>query len=69
VSARRRLSLEIEPDSDPLVGALRDEHGESIAFSGWLGLANAIDRALRVAPAAADGAEPTADADDTSSCS
>ena len=50
MSIRRRLSLEVEPDTDPPVGSLHDERGEAIAFSGWLGLASALDRALRPAP-------------------
>ena len=50
MSIRRRLSLEVEPDTDPPVGSLRDERGEAIPFNGWLGLASALDRALRAAP-------------------
>jgi hypothetical protein len=57
VSIRRRLSLEVEPDTEPPVGSLRDERGEAIAFSGWLGLASALDRALRAAPSGAGGGE------------
>ena len=50
MSIRRRLSLEVELDTDPPVGSLRDERGEAIPFNGWLGLASALDRALRAAP-------------------
>lgn len=43
---RRRLSLDVEVDSDPPVGAVSDEEGRSIGFTGWLGLATALNRVL-----------------------
>ena len=46
VPDRRHLSLELERDTDPPVGSLSDEHGTSISFTGWLGLASALDRVL-----------------------
>ena len=54
---RRRLSLEVEPDTNPPVGSLRAERGEAIPFNGWLGLASALDRALRAAPGGTAGGE------------
>jgi hypothetical protein len=50
VPDRLQLSLEIDRDADPPVGSLSDEHGTSISFTGWLGLASALDRALHQSP-------------------
>jgi hypothetical protein len=46
VPDRRHLLLEVEPDADPPVGSLSDEQGTSIGFTGWLGLASALNRVL-----------------------
>lgn len=45
---RVRLTLEIERGSDPIVGRVRDLCGRSVEFSGWLGLASALEGALTV---------------------
>jgi hypothetical protein len=50
-----RLTLDIEAAAGTIVGSVSDEHGASVEFGGWLGLAGALDRLLRddeAAPAA-----------------
>jgi len=39
----RSLVLEIDPSNDPVSGWLSDEHGTRRSFSGWLGLAGALE--------------------------
>jgi hypothetical protein len=52
--ARRRLALELDATTSQLRGELRDEHGHARTFSGWLGLAAALEQTLgEGAPAAA----------------
>ena len=34
-----RLSLEVEPDSEPIKGSLAPEQGQRTAFEGWMELA------------------------------
>ena len=41
------LRLEIEPGSDPIRGKLRLTSGTARPFGGWVGLAAAIDWAIR----------------------
>jgi hypothetical protein len=42
------ILLHVEIDAEePISGRLRPEHGSATAFAGWLGLAGAIERALR----------------------
>ncbi len=38
-----RLVVELEHDGDGIAGRVRDPAGASIDFSGWLGLAAAIE--------------------------
>jgi hypothetical protein len=47
---RMRLMLELEVGSDPIVGSLQsgDKHAE---FSGWVGLATALEEAMRTTAA------------------
>jgi hypothetical protein len=47
-AGRIQLMLELEAGSDPIIGRLRHAggHGESVEFSGWIGLAGALQRAL-----------------------
>lgn len=48
------LRLELEIDAEPIAGRLRLEGGAPRSFSGWLGLAAALEDALdagRQAPA------------------
>jgi hypothetical protein len=56
---RRSLTLEIEPDEthrDSIAGRLSDEAGVRTEFTGWIGLAAAIDDALHApAPRAGRG--------------
>jgi hypothetical protein len=45
--ARRRLALELDATTpSQLRGELRDEHGDARAFTGWLGLAAALEQML-----------------------
>jgi hypothetical protein len=41
----RKVTLEIDPRSDPIGGRLEDEHGTR-PFSGWLELAAALQAVL-----------------------
>jgi hypothetical protein len=41
-----RFILEVDPDSEPIVGCLRDAEGRSFEFTGWLGFSSALGRAL-----------------------
>lgn len=59
-----RLSLEVEPDSEPIKGSLAPEHGQRRTFQGWMELAAAL-QALTEAPMALPhpAARPLADGD------
>jgi hypothetical protein len=46
----REYTLELDIDADPITGRLRNGSGEACAFTGWLGLASALERQL-AAPA------------------
>ena len=48
VPNRRRFTLEVEVHTDPPVGSLCNEQGTSIAFTGWLGLASALERFIAI---------------------
>lgn len=54
---RVQLTLAIDPASDPITGALGDDRGESVEFSGWLGFASALEELLS-APRPAAAAPP-----------
>jgi hypothetical protein len=41
-----RFILEVDPDSESIVGCLRDAEGRSFEFTGWLGFSSALGRAL-----------------------
>ncbi len=47
MSSPRRLTLRLDLDlvSDPIEGELWEPTGQCHAFSGWLGLADALERA------------------------
>jgi hypothetical protein len=63
---RRRLILEVEDGSDPIVGCVRDEQAASFDFSGWLGFASALQEALTAtvdSPSAVPSASPLSDAE------
>ncbi|MGH2870581.1 MAG: hypothetical protein ACRDNK_23810 [Solirubrobacteraceae bacterium] len=45
---RLRVMLELEVGADPIVGSL-EAHGRRLDFSGWVGLATALARAIRTA--------------------
>ena len=42
----RTVTLEIDSTSDPIRGVARDELGAERPFSGWIGLAAALEQAL-----------------------
>lgn len=42
----RTVTLEVDPDSDPIRGIARDELGVERPFRGWLGLAAVLEQAL-----------------------
>ena len=42
----RRLSLNLDATTSQLRGELRDEDGGARAFTGWLGLAAALEQTL-----------------------
>lgn len=46
-----RLTLELEPDADPIAGVIRDDTGSSHPFVGWLGLAVALQECFEAAAA------------------
>jgi hypothetical protein len=56
----RRVTVDIEPGSDPIRGHIEDEEG-SRAFEGWLQLARALEQASALSadepeiPASGDG--------------
>jgi hypothetical protein len=41
----RRLSIELQRDSEPITGRIADPAGRSERFSGWLELIAALERA------------------------
>jgi len=62
-SETREITLEVEPDSDPICGRLRHDGGTH-TFCGWLELADALRIALHAAPDRG-GASPTPASADT----
>ena len=42
----RRLTIEVSGGDATITGRLIDEEGASLPFSGWLGLASGLERAL-----------------------
>lgn len=56
---RIEITLEIEPESDPIVGLLRDGRGERHEFRGWVQLMAAVDgaRSPEVAARSREGEE------------
>jgi hypothetical protein len=49
-----RASVELELEPDGVRGVLRAEHTPDLPFSGWLGLAVAVDQCRRAAVAEVD---------------
>jgi hypothetical protein len=49
-----RASVELELEPDGVHGVLRAEHTPDLPFSGWLGLAVAVDQCRRAALGDAD---------------
>ncbi len=43
--ARRRYTLELDTEQEPIAGSLTDEEGTNTPFTGWLGLARLLERA------------------------
>lgn len=44
---RKRFILELDHNSEPIVGSLCDAEGRSFEFTGWLGFSSALGRALQ----------------------
>jgi hypothetical protein len=40
------MTLELDVGADPIAGTLRDRRGHSVEFSGWLGLAAALEEVV-----------------------
>jgi hypothetical protein len=61
---RLRLMLELELGSDPIAGSLQsgDKHSE---FSGWVGLATALEEAMRTTAARGENRSVLTDAQST----
>lgn len=51
----RNLTLRIEEREESIQGSLGDEAGASREFSGWLGLARALELTLAQRPGSPDG--------------
>jgi hypothetical protein len=51
---RLRVTLELDIGSEPIAGSLH-AHGSCLTFSGWLGLAAALEQAIS---SAGDGGQP-----------
>jgi hypothetical protein len=45
--ARRRYTLELDAEQEPIAGSLTDEDGTNASFTGWLGLARLLERARK----------------------
>jgi hypothetical protein len=45
--AKRRYTLELDAEQEPIAGSLTDEDGTNTPFNGWLGLARLLERARR----------------------
>jgi hypothetical protein len=45
--AKRRYTLELDTEQEPIGGSLTDEDGTNTSFSGWLGLARLLERARK----------------------
>jgi hypothetical protein len=44
------LTLDLDPESDPISGELSDERGARYAFTGWLGFVSALGKAMGPEP-------------------
>ena len=49
-AALRTLTLQVDPAANPIAGAVRDERGTNRTFSGWIGLAAALEHAINAVP-------------------
>jgi hypothetical protein len=49
------VTLELDATSTPIRGVARDEHGAQRPFTGWVGLATVLERALELGASAAAG--------------
>ena len=54
-TGKPRFSLELDPEQEPIAGSLTDEDGTTASFTGWLGLARLVERALRRTRGEPDG--------------
>lgn len=65
MSSPRRLSLRLDLDlgCDPIEGELWEPTGPSLPFTGWLGLADALERATERERQAIPHENPTKESD------
>lgn len=54
----RRLTLDLQPGSEPIEGRISEEGAESRPFVGWLALATALQQAMRLDPRTASDDRP-----------
>ena len=47
---RIQLQLEIETETEPITGLLRDPDGQTREFRGWLGLTSALEELAKAIP-------------------
>jgi hypothetical protein len=52
---RLRFQLEVEGDRNPIEGRLTDEHGHTVAFTGWLEFITVLETRLSGAVRAPGG--------------
>jgi len=55
MAPQTQVTLDLEVGAEPIAGRLSDAGGTTIAFTGWLELAAALERALRAQAPAAEG--------------
>ena len=50
VTEVRQFTLALEVGTEPIAGQLSERDGEPVPFAGWLELAAALERAVRLEP-------------------
>jgi hypothetical protein len=55
---RIEFMLDIDPNAEPIAGAVRDGSGDAIEFAGWLGFASALETMLSASRRAAARSHP-----------
>jgi hypothetical protein len=62
---RKRLTLELEPDAEPIEGRIREGRGPAREFVGWLGLAAALESVFAPLPGDRSAVESASRAETT----